>query len=211
MARVRDVVHAVVAEQAAHELPLVEGLLHFDDARAVRILSGQGRRKEPLGFGFAEAAALVTPVVWLVLDQVARHGVEVVTDSVMERLRGRLRGVLRRGAGASPVELVELDSAQLARVRERVLERAVERGMSRREAEALADGVVARLATEQAERAQEPEQTEQAERAEQARAEQVERAEQARAERAERGEGAERAGTEGAPVPPNTPPSPTAS
>ncbi|MFE4368385.1 hypothetical protein ACFRMN_09080 [Streptomyces sp. NPDC056835] len=109
------------------------------------VLGGQGRRGEPLGFGFAEAAALVTPVVWLVLDQVARRGLDVATEGLMERWSRRVRGILRRGAGEPPVELPTLGRAELALVRERILERAVERGMDRAEAEALADGVIARL------------------------------------------------------------------
>lgn len=39
---VRDVVRAVVAECAPHEVPLVEGLREFDDARVVAILARRG-------------------------------------------------------------------------------------------------------------------------------------------------------------------------
>ncbi|MFF7501280.1 hypothetical protein ACFZBM_17870 [Streptomyces lavendulae] len=148
MVSVRDVVCGVVAEHAPHELPLVEGMLRFDDERAVRILAGRGRRKEPLGFGLAEASALVTPIVWLALDQVARHGVDLVTESAAARCRRLLRRLLRRGAGAPPAELRELDAVQLTGIRQRILERAVSRGMSQTEAEALADAVIAQLVTE---------------------------------------------------------------
>ncbi|MFD5121196.1 hypothetical protein [Streptomyces sp. NPDC058385] len=63
----RDVVRDVVVQVAPDEIVLVEGLLLLDDASAVRRLSGRGRQ-EPLGFGLAEAAALVTPVVRLVVN-----------------------------------------------------------------------------------------------------------------------------------------------
>lgn len=147
MAEVRDVVRAVVAEHAAHELPLVDGLRELDDARVVRILSGRGPRREPLGFGLAEAGALVTPVVWMVLDQAARRGVDAAADSLMERVLAVLRRFLRRQEAARPRVLAALDRDQLTLVRAHILERAAGQGIDDRQAEALADGVVARLAT----------------------------------------------------------------
>lgn len=146
-AKVRDVVRAVVTERAAHELPLLEGLWPLDDERAVRILAGRGIRREPLGFGLAEATGLVTAVVWLVLDQTARRAVDSAADGLIERGRAGLRRVLRRAPAEPPRTLPELDRAQLTAVRTQILERAAERGIDGREAEGLADAVVARLAT----------------------------------------------------------------
>ncbi|WP_446038542.1 hypothetical protein [Streptomyces sp. SID1121] len=144
-------VRDVVAERAAHELPLVDGLRELNDERVVQVLSGGGRRREALGFGYAEAATMITPVVWLVLDQVARRGVDAVTDAVTDsavrRSRRGLRRLLRRGSADEPRTLTELDRAQLAAVRARVVERATAQGISGEQAEALADSVVARLAT----------------------------------------------------------------
>lgn len=70
----------VVAEVAPEELPLVAGLAGFDDATAVRRLGGRGRRRETLGFGLGEVAALVTPVVWLVVDHTAQRIVGTAVD-----------------------------------------------------------------------------------------------------------------------------------
>ncbi|MFJ1597566.1 hypothetical protein [Streptomyces sp. NPDC088261] len=141
-------VRDVVAERAAHELPLVDGLRELSDERVVQVLSGGGRRREALGFGYAEAATMITPVVWLVLDQVARRGVDAVTDTAVRRSRWGLRRLLRRDSGGGePRTLTELDRAQLAAVRARVVERATAQGISGEQAEALADSVVARLAT----------------------------------------------------------------
>ncbi|WP_327233807.1 hypothetical protein OG349_07245 [Streptomyces sp. NBC_01317] len=140
-------VRDVVAERAAHELPLVDGLRELSDERVVRVLSGGGRRREALGFGYAEAATMITPVVWLVLDQVARRGVDAATDSAVRRSRWGLRRLLRGGSAEEPRTLTELDRAQLAAVRARVVERATAQGISGEQAEALADSVVARLAT----------------------------------------------------------------
>ncbi|MFE9112109.1 hypothetical protein ACFYN9_21120 [Streptomyces collinus] len=145
--KVRDVVRAVVTERAPHELPLVEGLFRFDDEEAVRVLDGRGPRREPLGFGLAEATALVTAVVWLVLDQVARRALDAAADGLVERGRSGLRRVLRRGAATPPRTLPDLDRAQLTLVHTQILRHATERGIDTDEATSLADAVVARLAT----------------------------------------------------------------
>jgi hypothetical protein len=136
----------VVAERAPQELPVVEGLFRLDDARAVRVLAGSGARREPLGFGLAEAGALVTAVVWLVLDQVARRAVDAAADGVVGRARAGLRRVLRGGSAEPPRSLPELDRAQLTRVRAQILRRAAEQGLDDRTAQTLADTVVAHLA-----------------------------------------------------------------
>ncbi|WP_244409959.1 hypothetical protein [Streptomyces albofaciens] len=147
---VRDLVREVVAEHAAHELPLVDSLRKLDDERVIRVLTGRGRRREPLGFGYAELTALVTPVVWLVLDQAARRTVDAAMENVTARGRAGMRRLLRRTRTRTPAAPdrvpAGLEPAELALVRRQILERAAERGIDRREAEALADGVVARIA-----------------------------------------------------------------
>ncbi|MFE3763646.1 hypothetical protein ACFXPI_18000 [Streptomyces sp. NPDC059104] len=141
---VRQVVREVVAETAPAELVLVDGLARFDDATAVRRLRPRGGRREPLGFGLGEIAALVTPVVWLVLDQTARKFAESAADGTVTGTRALLRRVLRRTAG--PLVVPPLTPGQLAQVREHVLESASHRGLAVECAEAVADAVVARLA-----------------------------------------------------------------
>ncbi|MFI2610371.1 hypothetical protein [Kitasatospora sp. NPDC018619] len=142
-ARVRDVVRDVVAEAAAEELPLVVWLTRFDDASAVRRLAGRGR-SEPLGFGLGEVAALVTPVVWLALDQVGQKLAGAAVDGAAKGLKAGLRRVFRKGA--EPVTIPPLTREQLADVRRSVLESAAQRGMAEDRAAAIADAVVARLA-----------------------------------------------------------------
>ncbi|GAB2990630.1 hypothetical protein GCM10023080_065450 [Streptomyces pseudoechinosporeus] len=146
-ATVREVVRAVVTERAPHELPLLEALWPLDDEQAVRILAGQGERREPLGFGVAEIAGLVTAVVWLVLDQAARRAVDSAVDGVVARGRGGLRRLLRHGPAEPPRALPEWDRAGLTAVRTQILQSAAERGIDGSEAKELADAVVARLAT----------------------------------------------------------------
>ncbi|MET7790064.1 hypothetical protein ABZS93_26195 [Streptomyces sp900116325] len=134
----------MVAEVAPAELPLVAGLDGFDDATAVRRLGSRGRRGETLGFGLGEVAALVTPVVWLTLDQVAQRIVGNAVDSGASRARSALRKLFRRPA--EPVSLPPLTREQLADVRKSVLEVAAERGLEQQQASSISDAVVARLA-----------------------------------------------------------------
>lgn len=141
---VRTVVREVVTEVAAHELPVVDGLFRFDDAVVVRRLRRGGARREPLGFGLGDVVVLVTPVVWLVLDEIAAKIVGGAVDSVSGRVRRLARRVFRKGRAAS-VEVPPLTSEQLAEVRRRVVAEAVARGLSPEKAELIADAVVARL------------------------------------------------------------------
>lgn len=112
--------------------------------------AGCSQRGEPLGFGLSEAVALVTPVVWIVVDEVARRSVGAAIGGVVPRVRSALRRLLRRPA-VPPLSVPELSSDELGTVHRRILERAAAMGMERPLAERLADGVIARLATGRAE------------------------------------------------------------
>lgn len=142
--RVRDVVRDVVAEVAPEEQPLVAGLSRFDDATVVRRLSGRGRQREPLGFGLGEVAALVTPVVWLAVNQTAQRIVGAALDGAAGKARAALRRLLRRPP--ETVTVPPLSREQLAMVRQLVLEVAAERNLEEERALTVADAVVARLA-----------------------------------------------------------------
>jgi len=140
---VRDVVREVVIESAPDELPLLEGLLELDDATVVRRLDGHGQRREPLGFGMGEIAVLVTPVVWLALDQAARR----IGDVAMERASRESAGVLRRLLRRSrpPVVVPPLTREQLAEVKRLVLTTAEQRGLAAAQASEIANAVVTGL------------------------------------------------------------------
>ncbi|MFF4381210.1 hypothetical protein [Kitasatospora sp. NPDC001547] len=141
---VRDVVRSVVEDLAPDELFLVEGLRRFDDATVVRRLSRGAGRREPLGFGIGEVAALVTPAVWLVLDEVAQRMVAATVDRASRGAAGLLRRVLRRRAPVA--EIRPLSREQLVEVRALVLAACEQRGLVPERAEEVADAVVARLA-----------------------------------------------------------------
>lgn len=139
---VRDVVRDVVVQVAPDEIVLVEGLLLLDDASVVRRLSGRDRQ-EPLGFGLAEAAALVTPVVWLVLNQVASTLAGAAAEGAVRRSGRWLKRVV--GRPLPPAVLPPLDRDQLAEIHRHVLDAAVQRGAAVERAQELADAVVAAL------------------------------------------------------------------
>ncbi|XQE77890.1 hypothetical protein ACN24L_02450 [Streptomyces microflavus] len=141
---VRDLVRSVVASVAPEELPLVEGLCRFDDVTVTRRLGRKDGRREPLGFGIGEVAALVTPVVWLVLDGVAQHMVDTTVTHTSQGVRGVMRRLLRRPASVAAVSA--LTRNQLVQVRALILAAAQQRGLPAERADEIADAVVARLA-----------------------------------------------------------------
>ncbi|MFF0558519.1 hypothetical protein [Streptomyces sp. NPDC004266] len=140
---VRDLVREVVVGLAPDELPLLEGLLELDDATAVRRVQAHGQRRDPLGFGVGEAAVLVTPVIWVALDQAARRYGEMAADGVWRRSSEALGRLFRRNGPSATVP--PLTREQLGEVRSMVLETAGQRGLSARRAEDLANAVVTGL------------------------------------------------------------------
>lgn len=141
--RVRDVVRDVVAEVAPEESSVIAGLAQFDDAAVVRLLGRKGSRREQLGFGPGEIAVVVTPVVWLVVDQAARQIGSAAADGATVGARSLLRRVLRRRS--AEVTVPSLTPDQLVEVHRQVLDAATGRGFERERAEVLADAVMARL------------------------------------------------------------------
>ncbi|MFD8543216.1 hypothetical protein [Streptomyces sp. NPDC059649] len=145
---VRGVVSDIVAQQAPEELPLVDGLARLDHEEAVRLLKRRNT-SAPLGFGLAETAAVITPVVWLAVDEVCRASARTLVGGVLAGLGARLRRLLRTPP-APPPEVPALTADQLPAVHRRVCEGAARAGLEEAAAEVLADRVVARLALPQA-------------------------------------------------------------
>ncbi|MFF3544260.1 hypothetical protein ACFYXD_20725 [Streptomyces platensis] len=143
---VRQVVCDVVAESASEELPLIEGMRGLDDAAVDRALTRRGRSREPLGFGLEVVVALVTPVLWAVLAELAKQTLSTVGEGAAPRVRSRVRGWFRRSGDTTPLELPPLSQQQIVQVREAVLERCTAAGVEGARALAVADGVAARLA-----------------------------------------------------------------
>lgn len=135
----------IVGELAPHELIVLDALLLVDDDTALRRL-GSGRHRDPLGFGLGEAATLLTPMVWMALDEAARQVVSTTVASAGRRARPWLRRIRHRPAEPAQSRLLpHLTPEQLEAVRSRVARLAVESGLEREAAGALAERVVARL------------------------------------------------------------------
>ncbi|HZV51001.1 MAG TPA: hypothetical protein VFD49_14675 [Candidatus Dormibacteraeota bacterium] len=131
---------AAVARLAPEEAPLAEAGLGATPA--------PGGGEEVLGFGLEVALPLLTPVALAVAQEVARCVGDQLGAAV--RRRRRLAGWLRRGRpdrGPRPAR-PPLTPAQLAEVRRLARERARALGLSESRAGALADAIVASLATD---------------------------------------------------------------
>ncbi|MDI2125022.1 hypothetical protein [Yinghuangia seranimata] len=138
-----DVVRDVAAEVAPHELPLLSGLQGFGHAEIGRRLTHRGRRDDPLGFGLGEAVVLVSPIVWLVVQQVADRIAESAVDGVRSRGSAVWRRWRRRPEPAPG--LPEFSAEALREVRAGVVEKATQAGMAEAPAQQLADSVVDHL------------------------------------------------------------------
>lgn len=140
---VSDVVRDIVAEEAPAELPVAEGLRRLGDDGAGRRLARRRRRREPLGFGLGEVVPLVTPVLWIALDETVRRGADDVADGLLAWELQLLRRAFRRQAPQRPVG--PFTQGQLQFLRKRARELALEYGHNRKDAEALAERLAARI------------------------------------------------------------------
>lgn len=140
----RDVVAGVVEEVAPEERPLLDALSGFDDATALRRLTARDGRDQPLAFGVEATTALVTPVVWIAVDETVRRIIDSTVDRADKPKRARSRLFGRRRA-AGPVTIPPLTTDQLKQVEQAVLEASSDAGISRKRSERIAHGVVRRL------------------------------------------------------------------
>jgi hypothetical protein len=139
------IVAAVIAGLAPAEVPLAESLYGLDPATALERLSSRPARGEPLGFGLEEIGVMLTPAVWIAVDETLRRVIGTVAERV-DRPRATQRGLFRRRRTPVPVTVPALGPEQLASVEQCVLEAARRAGLSPEQSERVADGVVRRLA-----------------------------------------------------------------
>lgn len=131
-----DVAREVIGRVAPEELPLVEGLSRLDPDTVRRRLTRHPTR-EPLGFGLTEVATLLSPVLWIALEETARRTVVSAEDGAIKGSKALWRR-LRRGHRA-PLVVPPLTEAQIDQVRARVLELAAAHGVAPSDATTLAD------------------------------------------------------------------------
>ena len=122
-----EMVRTVVTAVAPEELPLVAGLSRFDEADAGRRLADSTKRHDPLGSGLGEAAALVTPIIWLAVQEVVNRMADSAADSLLGRIRATVRKRLGRKKPA--VRLPHFGEPELAEVRRLILEKAKQSGL----------------------------------------------------------------------------------
>lgn len=134
---VRDIVRAVLTSEATHELPYFSRLARFDDSWVVWRLGRDRGRDEPLGFGIGEIAPLVTPVIWIVVNEAAREFGSAAGGGMLAGLRALLRKILRRKPKAATVP--PLTKAQLDQVYDTAKAELLKAGLSQRRAEAVTD------------------------------------------------------------------------
>jgi hypothetical protein len=146
------VVKEVVAKEAPQERALVESLDRFDDAQAVRLL--KRRRRDPLGFGLSEAAALITPIVWIAVQELCRAAAEPAVAGLRRRARAAARRLRRRPA---PEPIVPpLSAEDLDTLHSRIYQDAVTAGLAEEAARSLADRVKQQLQSQEPDRPEEP-------------------------------------------------------
>jgi hypothetical protein len=143
---VRDVVERVVREEAPQEWPLVEGLRRFPDARVQGVLAREGKADEALGFGLETVAALVTPVLWAVLSQAARHLFESTVDDATDGLLKRARRWLRGSRDEEALTVPDLTGDQVEALRAVVLRECAAAGVGEGTSERVGRAVAEALA-----------------------------------------------------------------
>ncbi|MER0443950.1 hypothetical protein ABR738_05120 [Streptomyces sp. Edi4] len=143
----RGVVRAVVAELEPGEVKALDGLLRHDDEKVRQWLGGRRRGGGTIGFGLNDVVLVLTPVVWMAVDEALREVVGKGVDAGTRGMKVTFRRVLRRRgtAAGAPAPLPPLNEDQLSRVRGIVEQSARRRGISQRRATEIADLVTSRL------------------------------------------------------------------
>ncbi|MDO0929856.1 hypothetical protein QQY24_32615 [Streptomyces sp. TG1A-8] len=129
-----------MAERAPEEQDTAADLLNRDPDEITRMLSSRSGDSE-LGFGLGEVAVLVTPLVWMVLQQFAQE----LAGVTVRAATGRLSTAWRRLRGRPPESvsaLPRLDEAQREELRGIVRQRAQEAGLAEDTAGQLALSVI---------------------------------------------------------------------
>lgn len=103
---IRDIVRSVISSQASEEIRYFSGLARTDDSWVLWRLRHRRGHDEPLAFGLDEMTTLVTPVVWITLNEAAREFGSAAGDGLFAGVRALLRRLLRRkpkGATVPPM------------------------------------------------------------------------------------------------------------
>ena len=139
----------VVAEQSPAELPLFNATAARYRADPSGTLAAGGRVDETLGFGVETAVVLLAPFALELVKRVFTQLADKLGDSAADSIAGRVSALFRPDPheGKSPDADVALTPEQLALVSQTAREQAAHLTMPTAQADALANAVVAALAT----------------------------------------------------------------
>ena len=140
-----ELAQELVASLAPEELPLFGAMSRAFFEAGGRIRQSRGGDDDALGFGVAEAAALLTPVALTLAVAVGNFLADEIRKSFAAETAGFVREQVRRLFRREPSS-VALTQAQLVRVRAVALEAATRTKLPKDKAALLADALVGRLA-----------------------------------------------------------------
>lgn len=139
----------VVAEQAPAELPLFNATATRYRQDPVGTLAASSKVDERLGFGVETAVVLLAPFALELVKRIFTQLADKLGDSAADSIAGRVSALFRRDPheGKSPEADVALTAEQLALVSQTAREQAAQLKMPTAQADALANAVIAALAT----------------------------------------------------------------
>ena len=139
----------VVAEQAPAELPLFNATAARYRQDPVGTLAANSKVDERLGFGVETAVILVAPLALELVKRIFTQLAEKLGESAADSIAGRVSALFNRDKHReSPEEAVSaLTAEQLVLVSQTAREQAAHLKMPVAQADALANAVIAALAT----------------------------------------------------------------
>jgi hypothetical protein len=140
---IRDIVRAVIDSQAGRELPYFTRLARTGDSWVLWRLRRRRGRDEPLGFGLGAVATMITPVVWIALNESVREFGSAAGDGMFAGVRALLRRLLRRKPRLATVP--PLTDEQRERVRDAVRRELLSRKFKEQRAADIANAVFREL------------------------------------------------------------------
>ncbi|GHE11045.1 hypothetical protein [Streptomyces alanosinicus] len=151
---VDELARGVVQRIAPDEMPQFVAVARSFHAASRSQVRRAARRNEPLGIGADGVTTMLTLAVLYVTSKLADSVLQRFADQTATTLIGRMRGWTRRvvrggrpsGEGATAAEWIP-GSEQLATIRAVADRKARRLGLTAEQAELVADGIVAELAT----------------------------------------------------------------
>ncbi len=139
----------VVADDAPAELPLFAATADRFRSDPDGTLSAAPAKDETLGFGLETAVVLVTPFVLELVKRIFTRVADQLGDQAADGIAGRIARIFRRDGGDAADESgpAPLTPEQLALIGAAAVDEAARLRLPPEKAQALANGVIAALAT----------------------------------------------------------------